>query len=333
MQSQDHLNAVTSVFHSILTIIAVHAGNLARETSPVSLSSLHAIFVQVSLRNSKSKLSKRRYSRKQKASNPCNSSKEDDLDLLGDDVEAFSGSEADLESAAENLFSSPPRPQPLRFESLSLKTPQTVPPTPGTALQNKIESRLEKSLGAHFNIQLQQQMGVFQASMQEAMKSLQDEMHSMKKASKSDVVQTSDSLPKAGPSKQPDPIPTLNSISTTWASDHSDAQPMDTEHYGPPLPPQSTQSVQSEHASRHSDVESDHSDHHSESEQPKRVCSKAKKHSDKRKYKVQAKYYSQSSSSEEDESSAPIKSLQNLNKRLLPSLNIRIAQIQSSTGR
>ena len=143
--------------------------------------------------------------------------------------------------------------------------------------------------------------------MLEAMKSLRNEMHSMKKASESDVVQTSDSLPKAGPSKQPDPITTQTSISTTRASDHLDAQPMDTDHYGPPLPPKSTQSVQSKHASRHSDLESDHSDHHSESEQPKRVCSKAKKHSDKGKHKVRAKYYSRSSSSEEDESSAPIK--------------------------
>ena len=163
-------------------------------------------------------------------------------------MEAFSGSQADLEGAAENLFSSPLRPQPLRFECLSLKTPKTVPPTPVTALQNKIESKLEKSLGAHFNIQLEQQMGVFQVSMQEAMKSLRDEMHSMKKASESDVVQTSDSLPKAGPSKQPDPITTRISISTTWASDHSDAQPMDTDHYGPP---KSTQSVHSKHASWH----------------------------------------------------------------------------------
>ena len=53
-------------------------------------------------------------------------------------MEAFSGSQADLEGAADNLFSSPPRAQLLRFESLSLRTPQTVPPTPGTALQNKI---------------------------------------------------------------------------------------------------------------------------------------------------------------------------------------------------
>ena len=37
------------------------------------------------------------------------------------------------------------------------------------------------------------------------------------------------------------------------------------------------------------------------------MCPKAKKHSDKRKHKVGAKYYSQSSSSEEDESSAPTK--------------------------
>ena len=66
-------------------------------------------------------------------SDTCNTSKDDDLDLLGDDVEAISGSQA-------NLFSSPPHPQPLRFESLSLRTPQTVPPTPGTALQHRIES-------------------------------------------------------------------------------------------------------------------------------------------------------------------------------------------------
>ena len=67
----------------------------------------------------------------------------DDLDLLGDDEESFTGSQAGLEGAAENLFSSPPRPQPLHFEALSIKTPRNVPPTPGTALQNKIENRLE----------------------------------------------------------------------------------------------------------------------------------------------------------------------------------------------
>ena len=122
-----------------------------------------------------------RYVRKQKVSDTCNTSKHDDLDLLGDDMEAFSGSQAELEGAAENLFSSPPHPQPLRFESLSLRTPKTVLPTPGTALQIKIESKLEKSLSNQFNIQLQQQMGVFQASMLEAMKSLREEIHLLKK--------------------------------------------------------------------------------------------------------------------------------------------------------
>ena len=34
----------------------------------------------------------------------CNTSEDDDLDLLGDDVEAFSGSQADLEGAAENFY-------------------------------------------------------------------------------------------------------------------------------------------------------------------------------------------------------------------------------------
>ena len=141
--------------------------------------------------------------------------------------------------------------------------------------------------------------------MLEAMKSLRDKMLSLKKAFGSDVVQTSDSAkagPRPGPSNQPDPIPTQTSIPR--ASDHSDVQAMDTDFYGPPLPPKSSQNVQSEHASKQSDIESDHSEHHSELEHPKKVCPKAKKHSDKRKHKARAKYYSQSSSSEEDESSA-----------------------------
>ena len=58
-----------------------------------------------------------RYVRKQKVSNTCNTSKDDNLDLLGNDVEVFSGSQADLEGVAENLFSSLPHPHPLRFES------------------------------------------------------------------------------------------------------------------------------------------------------------------------------------------------------------------------
>ena len=39
---------------------------------------------------------RRQYVRQQKVSDPCNTSKDDDLDLLEDNVEAFSGSQADL---------------------------------------------------------------------------------------------------------------------------------------------------------------------------------------------------------------------------------------------
>ena len=69
-----------------------------------------------------------RYVKKQKRD--TTSSKDDELDLLGDgDGDSFTGSNADLESAADNLFTSPPCPQPLPFSSLSLKAPaKTVHP-------------------------------------------------------------------------------------------------------------------------------------------------------------------------------------------------------------
>ena len=142
-------------------------------------------------------------------------------------------------------------------------------------------------------------------------------MQAMKKASEAEVDKTSASISKAGPSKRPD--------LTTRLSKHSDAQPMDTDFCGPSLPPRFTQSVQSDHGSKHSDLQSEHSDPQSEhSEQPKRVySSRAKKHSDKKKHKVWAKYYSQSSSSEEDQSLS--KSLPSLN-RLPSTTNNRITQ-------
>ena len=125
-----------------------------------------------------------------------------------DDMEAFSGSQADLEGAAEDLFSSP-YPQPLRFETLSLKTPKPVPPTPGTALQQKIETKLEKSLGTQFNIHLQQQMGVFWAFIMEAFQSLRDKFQTMKKSAKElEVDQTTASASKSGTRKQARPITT-----------------------------------------------------------------------------------------------------------------------------
>ena len=45
-------------------------------------------------------------------SDTCNTSKDDELALLGDDMEEFSGSQADLEDAAENLFLSYLHPNP-----------------------------------------------------------------------------------------------------------------------------------------------------------------------------------------------------------------------------
>ena len=75
---------------------------------------------------------RKRYLKKQKKDN--SSSKDDELDLLGEgDGDSFTGSNADLESAAGNLFTSPPHPQPLSFSSLSLKMPaKTVPPIPAS---------------------------------------------------------------------------------------------------------------------------------------------------------------------------------------------------------
>ena len=126
------------------------------------------------------KISQRnRYIKKQKGLTAT--SKDDELNLLGDNVDSFTGSNTDLESAADNLLTSPPRPQPLPFSSLSLKTPaKTVPPSPGTTLQHKIQANLEKSLSDSLNIHLQQQMGSFQASMLEAFQSLRDELTSKK---------------------------------------------------------------------------------------------------------------------------------------------------------
>ena len=144
-------------------------------------------------------------------------------------MDSFTGSNADLESAADNLFTSPPHPQPLPFSSLSLKTPaRTVPPTPGTALQQKIESNLEKSLGNTLNIHLQQQMGSFQESMLEAFHSLQEELTTKKQA---EVDQTSASASKPGPSSSavnldlPRPRPRTTSHTEELDVDYGPAPP------------------------------------------------------------------------------------------------------------
>ena len=96
-------------------------------------------------------------------------------ELLGDNsMEVFGGSQAELEVAADHLFTSPPRPQPLSFEALSFQTPaRTVSPTPGTALQ--LQANLEKSLSSRFDIQMDKKMGAFQASMLEVFNNLRED--------------------------------------------------------------------------------------------------------------------------------------------------------------
>ena len=158
---------------------------------------------------------RKRYVKKQKSDTSKN---DDELELLGNqEVESFSGSHADLESAADHLFTSPARPQPLAFEALSVKTPaKSVPPTPGTALQQKIESKLEQSLGSRLDIQLEQKMGIFQANMLEAMKSLREDFQKsiQKTSSQVEVDQTSALASKPGPSNTVHLDPPCNPV--TW---------------------------------------------------------------------------------------------------------------------
>ena len=182
----------------------------------------------LSQKNKCKKISQRkRYIQKQKCH--TTSSKDDELDL-GDDVESFTGSNADLESAADNLFTSPPRPQPLPFSSLSLKMPtETVPPTPGTALQQNIETNLQKSLGDSLNIHLQQQVGSFQASMLEVFQSLRDELTSKKQV---EVDQTSATKPGTSQTAVNLDLPPPRQPRTT-----SNAEQMEVD-CGPALPPQ-----------------------------------------------------------------------------------------------
>ena len=174
---------------------------------------------------------RKRYLKKQKVES---SSKDNELDLLGEgDGDSFTSSNADLESAADNLFTSPPPPryQPLAFSSLSLKTPaKSVPPTPSTALQHKIQTNIEKSMGDSLYIHLQQQMGSFQASMLEAFQSLREELTAKKQT---EVDQTSFLASKPGTSSN-------NAVNLDLppprSSTNIQTEAMDVD-YGPALPP------------------------------------------------------------------------------------------------
>ena len=49
----------------------------------------------------------------------------------------FLGSYEDQENTAQQLYSSPPRPQHLCLDALSIKMSQNIPPTPDTALLHR----------------------------------------------------------------------------------------------------------------------------------------------------------------------------------------------------
>ena len=257
------------------------------------------------------------YLKKQKAET---SSKDDELDLLGEG----DGSNADLESAADNLFTSPPphptpptpRPQPLAFSSLSLKTPaKSVPPTPGTALQNKIQKNIEKSLGDSLNIHLQQQMGSFQASMLEAFQSLQEELTTKKKT------KVEASFPASKPGTSSDnavnlDLPPLRSSTNIHTEamdvDYAPALPprlvlnQDTsDQYVAPseLPPKEVSYSHKKYGHRQPvDPRSASDQLDEDSDEPRIPSSRSKKHSDKSKHKSRSRYVS--SSSGEDQSPA-----------------------------
>ena len=239
---------------------------------------------------------------------------------MGDNsVESFAGSQADLESAADHLFTSPPRPQPLAFEALSLRTPaKTVPPTPGTALQQKLETKLEKSLGSLLDIQLDQKMGAFQANILEVMKSLRKDFQKSlhKTSSQVEVDQTSASASKPGPSNTRLDPPSSNPVESMDV-DYGPALPAGLDSHSSHVDVASGQHLCSveepsrlssnkpkkpSHSLKQYDVVlSSASDHYSDqSDDPRPVPSRAKKHTDKAKYKSRSRYLP---SSEEDQSS------------------------------
>ena len=243
----------------------------------------------------------------------------EETDLLGDNsIESFRGSQAKLEDAAERLFTSLPRPQPLAFEALSLRMPaRTVPTTTGMALQQKVQSNIEKSLGSRLDMQIDQKMGVFQATMLEAMQSLREDFQkSLQKSKEVEVDQTSASASKPGPSQPKNPDPSKTSA----------VESMDVD-YGPALPPRldsndscvddasghplgsveeslrvsSTKPKKSSSVKQYDVVPSSASDHYSDySDDPQPAPSRPKKHSDKSKHKSRSRFLP--SSSEEDQS-------------------------------
>ena len=260
---------------------------------------------------------RKRYSKK---SDKKEKAEDTGSELLGDNsIESFGGSQAELEMAADCLFTSPPHPQPLLFEALSSRTPAcTVPPTPGTALQLKVQANLEKSLSSHINIQMDQKMEAFQASMLEAFNNLREDFQkSLQKPREVDQTSSSSATKTNAPSKDLDK-PSKASSAIEF---------MEVE-YGPDLPPRldsysshlednsgqlrssvedpsqvaSTKPKQAVHSSKYHVVDpSSASDHYSDySIDPQPSPSRPKKHSNKSKHKLRSRFLPPSS--EEDQS-------------------------------
>ena len=119
-------------------------------------------------------INRKRYVKKDKAG--ISDVSKDESELLGepDQGDIFEGSQQELEQTVRNIYQSPPKPsnvvlgdpraQVLGLDSLTLRTPQHVPETPGTVLQH----RIEKSLGDQF----QEQICSFQHNMMDAFNKL-----------------------------------------------------------------------------------------------------------------------------------------------------------------
>ena len=257
---------------------------------------------------------RKRYSKKEKKD------KAEDMgsELLGDNsVESFGGSQAELEMAADRLFTSPPRPQPLSLEAFSSRTPaRTVPPTPGTALQLKVQANIEKSLSSQINIQVDQKIGAFQASMLEAFNSLrqdfQKSLHKPKEVDQTSLFTgTKTNAPSnANPSQVSSAVesmeveygPDLPSRLGSYTSRLADDSGLHRSSAEEPSQVASTKPKQVSHSSKYHVVDpSSASDHYSDySVDPHPAPSRPKKHSDKSKHKSRARFLP--SSSEEDQS-------------------------------
>ena len=198
-----------------------------------------------------------------------------------------------------------------------MKTPaKTVPPTPGTALQQKLETKLEKSLGSRLDIQLDLKMGAFQANILEAMKSLREDFQKSlsKTSSQVEIDQTSASASKPGPSNTHLDPPSTNPVESRdidcgpalppLLDSHShvdDASGINVSSVEEPSRLPSAQPKKSHSFKQYVVALSSASGHYSDhSDEPRPAPSRAKKHTDKSKHKSRSRYLP--SSSEEDQS-------------------------------